>query len=197
MANWVQASHHDARIKFVAQVVRMFGSNIRRSYEHAPLDVCSLGWKSGNEDVHWHEAVSSSSTNVKDKLQMLGVESVEDANVCMYTCIVAVSRYKWGLRGPAASTKRVWIQEGKKLAGIDMLRLIERLPEHNDMFQEEMEKEIESILPNVTCVLCKKPIVGLRPSKIIGPCPSRCSKKCIDKEKYERKKLKRKEMMGL
>ena len=26
MANWLQVSHHDARTKFVAQFVRMFGS---------------------------------------------------------------------------------------------------------------------------------------------------------------------------
>ena len=73
--------------------------------------------------------------------------------------------------------------------------MIERLPEQDDVFQQAMEKEIGSILPYVTCSLCKKAIAGLRPSKIIGPCGSRCSNACIDKEKYEKKKRKMKEMM--
>ena len=95
MANWVEMSHHDARTKFVAHVVRMFGS------------ISSPDFGAESENANWNEAVANSSTYVKNKLDMLGVGSLEDANVAMYTCIVAISRYKWGMRGPAASTKRV------------------------------------------------------------------------------------------
>ena len=42
------------------------------------------------------------------------------------------------------STKRVWVQEGRKLRGVDILSLIERLPEQDDVLQEAMEKDILS-----------------------------------------------------
>ena len=192
MANWAEVSHHGARLKFVAQVVRMFGSvsagasgdgNIWTP--RSAVDVVGE-----NENANWEEAVANSSSNVKDKLEVLGIVTLEDANVAMYTCIVAVSRFKWGMRGPAASTKKVWVRKGKKLGGFDILGLIERLPEQDDAFQEAMEKGIGSILPYVTCSLCKKPISGLRPSKIRGPCPMRCTNFCKDKENYERRKRK-------
>ena len=192
MANWVQISHYDARVKFVAQVVRMFGS-----FRPGANDGGSLGTllpaqvvSADNECTNWEEAVAESASNVKEKLQKLGVVSLEDANVAMYTCIVAISRYKWGMRGPATSTKRVLVREGRKLSGVDILGLIERLPEQNDEFQQAMEKEIGSILPYVKCSYCKKPIAGLRPSKMMGPCPMRCSNACKDKENLERRKRK-------
>ena len=195
MANWVQMSHHDARTKFVAQVVRMFGSISTGANDGGSLCTVlpSPDVEAESESANWNEAVANSSTMVKDKLDMLGVVSLEDANVAMYTCIVAISRYKWGMRGPAKSTKRVWVQEGRKLGGVDILSVIESLPEQNDVFQEAMEKDIGSILPYVTCSHCKKRIAGLRPSKMIGRCPMRCSNICKDKENRVVRKLKRKE----
>ena len=194
MPNWVQLSHHDARANFVAQMVRTFGSFCTRDNnkrKHCTL-LHSKPIARESENAIWHEAVTTSSTSVKNKLQMLGVLSLNDANVAMYTCVVAVSRYNWGVRDPAASTKRDWVQEGKKLTGVDMIRILEHLPEHNVAIHDPMTKAIENVLPHVTCSLCNKPIAGLHPSKIIGRRPMRCSIACKNKENFEDRKQKRK-----
>ena len=190
MPTWVQVSHHDARAIFVAKMVKMFGSVLTPLHPSTLLPSQTIALEA--ETAQWNEALTNSSNTVKNKLHMLGIFTLEDANVALYTCIVAVSRYKWGVRGPAASTKRFWVQAGRKLTATDILSLIEQLPEHADAVHQPMAQDIETVLPHVTCSLCKKPIAGLRPSKIIGRCPMRCSTTCKNKQNFEDRKLKRK-----
>ena len=199
MATWVYGSYHHARAKFVAQVIREFGSvstggNAGDSFSAILPPKVSDGV---SEKTKWDDAIATMSIHAKEKLAMLGVKTLNDANVGMYSCIVAVSRYKWGLRGPPASCKRMWVQEGRKLTGSDMIHLIESLPEHNDGLQDEMERSIERFLPYVTCSMCKKPIPDLRPWRVRGRCAMRCSPACKHKELREKHKLKRKESSGI
>ena len=133
MPSWVQGSHSNARAKFVALVVRMFGSLC--TGPSVAETKCTLVYSQelvGDTDAKkWREAMVKCSSDVRDTLEGLGVLTLEDANVAMYTCIVALSRYNWGVRGPADSSKRFWVREGRKLTGLDMLSLIEVLPEQH------------------------------------------------------------------
>jgi hypothetical protein len=188
MPNWAQCGHHDARVKFVAQVVRRFGSFSTGVEDGEVLSalVSSESCLGETEKIKWVNATKNISSNAKQKLELLGVNTLEDANVCMYSCIVAFSRYEWGVRGPVASTKRAWVQERRKLTGVDLVRLIETLPQENDALQVTMEKTIENFLPHVTCTMCKKPIADLRTSRK-GRRPIRCSNACKSRSYRKRK----------
>ena len=195
MTTWLHGSYHHARAKFVAQVVRRFGflASGGNGGESFAAFLSPKGSDGVDEMTKWNDAMANISMNGKQTLAVLGVETLDDANVGMYSCIVAVSRYKWGVRGPPASSKRVWVQEGRKLTGTDMIQLIESLPEHNDDLQEEIENSIETLLPHVTCSLCKKPIPDLRPWRVRGRCAMRCSPACKHKELRDKHKMKKKD----
>ena len=194
MPSWVEGPYHNARAKFVAQVVRMFASSSTGAL--AGGTICLLGEPMParvdlSESTKWVEAIGMTSSSVKQKLEMLGIVTLEDANVGMYTCITALSRYNWGIRGPLTSSKLARVQECRKLTGLDILSLLEELPERDDALQDTMEKNVVKLLPHVTCTRCKKPIAGLRPSRV-GRIPLHCTNACRDKEYKERQKLKRK-----
>ena len=188
MPTWVEGPHYSTRAKFVAQVVRKFGSFCTgTSFREVKCTLVPWEVHVGETEVtKWNEATGKCSANVIEKLNALGVKTVDDANAGMYTCIVALSRYNWGVRGPAASSKRGWVAEGRKLSGLDMLSLIEELPDENDVLQASMEEEIVKCLPHVTCTMCRKPIPGLRPSRI-GRCPLHCINACKYREYKQRR----------
>ena len=94
MPTWVEGPHYSTRAKFVAQVVRKFGSFCTgTSFREVKCTLVPWEVHVGETEVtKWNEATGKCSANVIEKLNALGVKTVDDANAGMYTCIVALSQ---------------------------------------------------------------------------------------------------------